>query len=216
MAAAYGKIQDLRRSETAAGLRQANVFYQAGSFQAAIDRYQQSVAILLNDKAQARLLTDSLAKAGYRLFAADDLAQAARLKTNEQKRQEVNARLRDIRAQYKAYVALVPRSASTDTSSSESLATLLQARILLRQVLDSEPVRSQYPDLAVKTERYLDAVSAKAREDGRKEALDGLDLLFGKLQTGEKLSASSVAPISVGGERDPVLRLLDRLQATLQ
>lgn len=216
LAAAFGKIQDLQNNEVSSLLRQANVFYQAGNFQASIDRYQQSVGLLLNDKALARQLTDSLTKAGYRIFAADDLAQLARLKTTEQKRQEVNARLRDIRAQYKAYVALVPRSSAADPSSPESLATLLQAKILLRQVLDTEPVRSQYPDLAAKTERYIDAVSARAKDDGRKEALDGLDSLLGKLQSGDKTSPPNLAQISVNGERDPLLRLLDRLQAMLQ
>ncbi len=216
LAAAFGKLQELRNDEAASRLREANVFYQAGNFQASIDRYQQSVGLLLNNKVLARQLTDSLTNAGYRIFAEDDLAQLARLKTIEQKRQEVNARLRDIRAQYKAYVALVPRSSAADPSSPESLATLLQAKILLRQVLDTEPVRSQYPDLAAKTERYIDAVSARAKDDGRKEALDGLDSLLGKLQSGDKTSLPGLAQISVNGERDPLLRLLDRLQAMLQ
>ena len=212
LAAAFGKLQELRNDEAASRLREANVFYQAGNFQASIDRYQQSVGLLLNNKVLARQLTDSLTNAGYRIFAEDDLAQLARLKTIEQKRQEVNARLRDIRAQYKAYVALVPRSSAADPSSPESLATLLQAKILLRQVLDTEPVRSQYPDLAAKTERYIDAVSARAKDDGRKEALDGLDSLLGKLQSGDKASLPGLAQISVNGERDPLLRLLDRLR----
>ena len=216
LAAAFGKLQELRNDEAASRLREANVFYQAGNFQASIDRYQQSVGLLLNNKVLARQLTDSLTNAGYRIFAEDDLAQLARLKTIEQKRQEVNARLRDIRAQYKAYVALVPRSSPADPSSPESLATLLQAKILLRQVLDTEPVRSQYPDLAAKTERYIDAVSARAKDDGRKEALDGLDSLLARLQSGDKASLPGLAQISVNGERDPLLRLLDRLQAMLQ
>ncbi len=216
LAAASGKIQDMRNNDAAALLRQANVFYQAGNFQASIDRYQQTVGLLLNDKVLARQLTDSLTKAGYRIFAADDLAQLARLKSTDQKRQEVNARLRDIRAQYKAYVALIPRSSAADPSSPESLATLLQAKILLRQVLDTEPVRSQYPDLAAKTERYIDAVSARAKDEGRKEALDALDSLFGKLQSGDKTSLPGLAQISANGERDPLLRLLDRLQAIIQ
>ena len=215
LAAAFGKLQNLKNEEVTSVLRQANVFYQAGNFQATIDRYQQSVGLLLNDKALARQLTDSLTNAGYRIFAADDLAQLGLLKTAEQKRQEVNARLRDIRAQYKAYVALVPKSSANDPSSPESLATLLQAKILLRQVLDTEPVHSQYPDLAGKTERYIDAVSAKAKDDGRKETLDMLDSLLGAVQSGDKSSLPGLAQIAANAQRDPLLRLLDRLQAML-
>jgi tetratricopeptide (TPR) repeat protein len=217
LSSAFGKLQDMKNVEVTSVLRQANVFYQAGNFQATIDRYQQSVGLLLNDKTLARQLTDSLTNAGYHLLAADALAQLGRLKTDEQKRQDLSARLRDIGAQYKAYVALVPRSSASDPGSPESLATLLQAKILLRQVLDTDPVRSQYPDLAAKTERYIDAVSAKAKNDGRKEALDVLDSLLGKIQSGDKTSAQSLARMSVsGGEQDPFLRLLDRLQALLQ
>lgn len=208
--------QNLRNDEATSRLREANVFYQAGNFQAAIDRYQQSVGLLLNDKALARQLTDSLTHAGYRVLAADELAQLSRLKTAEQKRQDVVTRLRDISAQYRAYVTLVPKSSASDPGSPESLATLLQAKILLRQVLDTEPVRSQYPDLAAKTERYVDAVSTKAKDDGRKEGLDVLDSLFSKLQSGDKVSVQNLAHRSVSGEQDPLLRLLDRLQAMLQ
>lgn len=223
VAAGFGKLEILRTAaekksadDVSSLLRQGNVFYQAGNFQASIDRYQQSLALLLNDKALSRQVTDSLTRAGYRIFAAEELSQLARLKTAELKRQDLNARLRDIRAQYKAYVALVPKSAATDPSSAESLATLLQAKILLRQVLDTEPVRSQYPDLAAKTERYLDAVSARAKEDGRKEALEGLGSLLDKLQTNDKTPPANMSRVSVQAEPDPLLRLLDRLQVILQ
>ena len=223
IAEGFARLQDLRNvqdarnvDEATSRLRQANVFYQAGNYQAAIDRYQQSLGLLLGDKALARQFTDSLAKTGYRIFAGDELDQLTRLKTVDQKRQELNARLRDIRAQYKAYVALVPKSSATDPSSPESLATLLQAKILLRQVLDTEPVRSQYPDLGAKTDRYFDAVSARGRDDGRRETLVGLDSLLGKAQSGDKTTVQNLAQLSVSGEQDPLLRLLDRLQAMLQ
>src|SRR5208282_1688342 len=180
------KSRDTRSIEEAASrLRQASVFYQAGNFEAAIDRYEQSLGLLLRDKALARQFTDSLTKAGYRVLAEDELTELSRLRTIAHQRQDLSARLRDIRAQYKAYAALVPKSSAEDPSSPESLATLLQTKILLRQVLDAEPVISQYPDLAAKTERYFDAVTAKARDDGRKEALDVLDSLLGKLQSGD-------------------------------
>lgn len=208
--------QTLRNNEATSRLHEANVFYQAGNFQASIDRYEQSLGLLLNDKDLARNLTDSLTNAGYRVLAAGDLAQLSLLKTAEQKRQEVNARLRDISAQYKAYVALVPKASANDPGSPESLATLLQAKILLRQVLDTDPVRSQYPDLAAKTERYIDAVSAKAKDDGRKESLDVLDSLLGKLQSGDKTLVPNLAQLSAGGEQDPLLSLLNRLQAMIQ
>jgi len=211
------KSRDTRSIEEAASrLRQASVFYQAGNFEAAIDRYEQSLGLLLRDKALARQFTDSLTKAGYRVLAEDELTELSRLRTIAHQRQDLSARLRDIRAQYKAYAALVPKSSAEDPSSPESLATLLQTKILLRQVLDAEPVISQYPDLAAKTERYFDTVTAKARDDGRKEALDVLDSLLGELQSGDKTSLPGLAQISGNGELDPLLRLMDRLQAMLQ
>ena len=203
--------------EAASKRREADVFYQAGNFEAALDRYQQSLGLLLKDKALARQLTDSLAKAGYRVFAANELAQLAGLKRIDQERQDLNARLRDIRARYKSLVAQTPKASATEPSSSESLAAPLQTKILLRQVLVTEPVLSQYPDLAARVERYLDAISAKAMHDGRKEAIDELDSLLGILQSGDTAAAAPyLARMAGSREQDPVQRLLDRLQEMLR
>ena len=222
LSAGYGKLQVIQGAENgrnaeavAAGLRQGNIFLQAGNFSSAVDRYRQSLGILLKDDAVARQLTDSIMNAGYHILAANDLATLAQLKSTEQQRQQVSLRLRDLRDQYKAYVALVPKSSALDPTTPESLATLLQTRIILRQVVDTPSVRSQFPDLGEKTDRYFDALAAGAKATGKKEAFEGMSSLLDSIQSGAKANVAGLAPASTT-RTDPVLTLFDRLQAVLQ
>jgi Skp family chaperone for outer membrane proteins len=223
LSAGYGKLRTIQGAEegrnaeaVAAGLRQGNVFIQAGNFSNAVDRYRQALGILLKDDALARQLTDSLMNAGYHVLAANDLATLAQLKGVAQQRQQVSAHLQDLRDQYTAYVALVPKSSATDPTSPDSLATLLQTRILLRQVLDSASIRSQFPDLAAKTDSYLGALSTIGKAAGRKEVYESMNALLDSIQSGAKANLASLASASTSVQPDPILRLLDRLQAVLR
>ena len=222
LSAGYGKLRSIQEAEdgrnaeaVAAGLRQGNIFVQAGNFTSAVDRYRQALGILLKDDNLARQLTDSIMNAGYHVLAANDLAAIAQLKTAAEQRQQVSVHLQDLRDQYKAYVALTPpKSSVSDPTSSQSLATLLQTRILLRQVLDSASIRSQFPDLAAKTDNYLDALSTIGKAAGRKEAFEGLNGLLDSIQSGAKANLAMLAPASA--QPDPLLRLFDSLQAVLR
>jgi hypothetical protein len=220
----YGKLRTIQGTEdgrnaeaVAAGLRQGNIFLQAGNFSSAVDRYRQSLGILLKDDTLARQLTDSIMNAGYHVLAANDLAAIAQLKAAAQQRQQVSAHLQDLRDQYTAYVALAPKSSAAGPTSPESLATLLQTRILLRQVLDSASVRSQFPDLAAKTDSYFDALSAIGKAAGRKEAFESLNVLLDGIQSGAaRPNLAGLAPAAATVQPDPLLRLFDRLLAVLR
>ena len=109
------------------------------------------------------------------------LARLNQAATVEQQRAAVLARLRELRAQYQAYAALVPASAASELDSPQSLSTLLQAKILVRQILDTEPVRSRYPELSATMERYFAALAAQKEADGRRAAVQELDALLARL-----------------------------------
>jgi hypothetical protein len=223
LSAGYGKLRGIQGAEdgrnadaVAAGLRQGNIFVQAGNFSSAVDRYRQALGILLKDDALARQLTDSIMSAGYHVLAANDLATIEQLKAAAQQRQQVSLHLQDLRDQYTAYVALVPKASASGPTTPESLATLLQTRILLRQVLDSPSVRSQFPDLAAKTDSYLNALSAIGKAAGRKEAFQSMDAIVDSIQSGAKPNLASLAPAWTAEQPDPVLKLFDRLNAVLR
>ncbi|MGO9412523.1 MAG: hypothetical protein ACLQCB_17450 [Spirochaetia bacterium] len=228
----YLALEELRSSEDQqkrhaadAGLQKANVFYQAGDFLASLSQYRQAVGLLLGDEALASQLTDNVMNAGYRILAADDLATLARLRTDEQKRQAILKHLEDMRSQYLAYAALPQQSSSTESARDKSLASLLQAKILLRQILDSAPIRSQYPTLSANMERYFAALEQQGKVEGRAEAMGEVasmleDVSSAGGQPGPTASSAGSQPGPAAAAANPVgtqslVNFLDRLQQLL-
>jgi hypothetical protein len=197
-------------------LRQGNVFYEAGNFQGSLERYRQALTLLLEDEQLSGRVTENIMNAGYRLLSAVELSELAALRTAKARKVELLARLGKMRDQYQAYVLLQPSSALAEDSP-EALSTLLQAKILVRQILDSEPIRSQYPDLPATMERYFTALGEQREQDGRAAALRELDALFSRLLAREKpATPPELTSYTRDNEADPFLALLDRLQALLQ
>ncbi len=203
----YLKLEDLRATgdrqgsqETMVGLDQANLFFQAGNFLGSIERYRTAVGLLLNNETLARQLTDNIMNAGYRVLAAEDLASLAKLRTDAQKRQAVLKQLQEMRSQYVAYQALDPQPAGS--SGQQTLASLLQAKILLRQILDSDSIRSKYPGLGNDIDRYFAALEQQGKTEGRKAAMDQLSTALGVKDTTD-------------GSMDPLTALLNRLEELL-
>ncbi len=194
----------LDRQDTAQamnGFQQANLFFQAGNFRSSVEQYRVAVGLLLKDQALAGQLTDNIMNAGYHVLAAEDLAALGRFRTDAQRRQAALKRIEDLRSQYLAYAALAPQT--MDPAGEQSLATLLQAKIVLRQILDSEPIRSKYPQLAGQIEEYFAALEQEGKQEGRNAAISELSAALGMN-----------AP-SGGSARDPLAALLDGLEALL-
>jgi hypothetical protein len=211
----YQGLEDIRAADerrgsqdAIAGLGQANLFFQAGNFLGSLSQYRHAVGLLLKNEALANQLTDNVMNAGYRVLAADDLTALAGLRTDEQKKGAILRRLQEIRSQYLAYSALPPQS------SSQSLASLLQAKVLLRQILDSDPVRSQYPHLGSDIESYFVALEEQGRADGRMGAIQEMASVLDRLTGGS--SPPQAASTATGSSKvDPLVSLLDRLEQLL-
>lgn len=64
------------------------------------------------------------------------------------------------------------RMSSTSASTArEELISLLQTKVDVREILLSEPVRSQHPDLAAKLDRFLDLTTEMRRAEGEAAAM---------------------------------------------
>ena len=234
---AQAQERERARREWGALLRQGNVFFEGGSFRESLQRYQQALALLLEDEALSRRVTENIRDAGYRLLAGSEpqrpdlsgrlaavekerdeaLSRLERLAAAEQGRGAALARLRELRGQYQAYAALQPASSASELESPQSLSTLLQAKILVRQILDTEPVRSRYPELNATMERYFAALASQKEADGRRAALQELDTLLARLAARDRpAGAPAFTPYRRSGEADPLLALFNRLEALLQ
>jgi hypothetical protein len=204
------------RRELESALGRGNVFYEAGNFQGSVERYRRALTLLLEDEQLSGRVTEHIMNAGFRLLAAGELSELAALKNTEARRVELLARLQELKEQYQAYVQLKP-SSSLAEDTPEAISTLLQAKILVRQILDSEPIRSQYPELAATMERYFTALGNQREKDGRQAALGELDILFSRLLAQQKpTTPPALTSYRRDGEVDPFLALLYRLQALLQ
>lgn len=219
----YARLEELRPPEAAVpapgvvgAMRQANVFYLAGNFLGSVEQYRAAVSLIVKDEALAKQITDGVMNAGYHLLAAEDLAALTRLRTAEEKRRAVIARLKDVRTQYEAYTVLAPDASAAGPLSEASLASLLQAKILVRGILDSEPVRSRYPDLGATIEQYFTALERQGREEGRRDAFAQLAGMLARLKGSPDAGASARPAIASAGQTvDPVLALLDQLDDLL-
>jgi hypothetical protein len=206
--------EDLQRTQAAdAGLQKANLFYQAGNFLASLSQYRQAVGLLLGDAVLAKQLTDNMMNAGYRVLAADDLAALASARTDEQKRQAILKRLEDMRSQYLAYAALPQQTSSAESPQEKSLASLLQAKILLRQILDSAPIRSQYPTLGSDMDRYFEALEQQGRVEGHAEAMGEVTSVLQGISNAASQPGQPTATNPIGAPS--LVSFLDRLQQLL-
>lgn len=72
-----------------------------------------------------------------------------------------------------------------DTGDQEQILDLLGTKILLKQVLSAEPVKSQHPDLLDQIELYFDVLGDTQKEEGRKAVLTEINNLLESLPSTE-------------------------------
>jgi hypothetical protein len=224
--------------QVSAALREAQVSYAHGQYQSSLDQYRQALELLLADAAAARRVVDQVAEAGYQLKAAPLVAQAQQARgvasqlqaENDQlqveveraqaqtaEREVLRSRLAGLKAQY-AHERSSSSRASLNTP--ETLATLLQAKLLTLQILASEPVASSYPQLYDQLQEYLDSFASQQLLDGRYSALqDALSVLDNALGT-ERTPGARLSELwrrYVYTDRDDLLAdLFERLETLLR
>jgi len=100
-------------------------------------------------------------------------------RSREAARKALQERLSALRTEYAQQRS---RSARTSQASGETLATLLQAKLLTLQILSSEQVSSRYPQLYDQMQKYLDTFAEQQLLDGGYSGLqDAVDLLAAAL-----------------------------------
>ncbi len=95
-----------------------------------------------------------------------------------QKRERLLERLQALRARYDQQSA---RSTIAEATPEQELTTLLETKLLLKEILVSEPLRTSYPDLYEKTERFLKAFAEALQREGQLAALRDLNAITASL-----------------------------------
>jgi hypothetical protein len=143
-------------------------------------------------------------------------AQASALAEAAAARQALRARLATLQQQYE-------RQRSTFTQSSlpspELLSTLLQAKLLVLQIIGTEPVAAQHPDLYRDLERYFDTLAEQRLLEGRYAAVTDMVALLDAALAAKAGDTSQLQPLwqrySYGDREDLLSLLFGRLSALL-
>jgi uncharacterized protein YgiM (DUF1202 family) len=188
------QLEASRRSEQSF-VAQGSALFQSASWQATLERYRQALGLLLDDQAGAASLVAQVAEAGYRLGAQQDAAKRAILPNRiDLMKQE-----------------LMSRPDETGSAQSPDFASLLQAKLLLWQIIGTDPIKSKYPELYDTMQKYFDTFASQQRQAGRDEALGEVLALTESLQKGQ-----AKAPPTPASDRDSMVRLLDGLERLMK
>ncbi len=190
--------RESRRSELDL-VAQGTSLAQSGAWQATLDRYRQGLGLLLDDQTAAASLVAQVAEAGYRLGAEQDSARETA------RRAVLPDRIAAMRQE------LMSRSTDPGSSHGPDFASLLQAKLLLWQIIGTDPIKSKYPELYDTMQKYFDTFAAQQQQEGRDAALGEVLALTEALQKDK-----AAAPAAPGSDRDSMVRLLDELEGLLK
>jgi hypothetical protein len=141
-------------------------------------------------------------------------AEVARLEPYEEsylQRQELLADLLALRTKYQ-------EDTSTGQQNNEPSVLLehLEAKLLLKRIVDSEPVRSQYPDLYDKIEGYLEALLDEKEKDTRVATIVNINKMMDTVLRSGPRAVSIASTLADSSEREAILGFMDRLQKLLE
>jgi hypothetical protein len=208
--ASYDQLESMaltnREAEREAGLRsernlvaQGSSLLQDSQWQTILDRYGQALGLLLGDPTVAASLVAQVAEAGYMLGAGRDAVK------DGARRAVLPNRIAAMKQE------LLSEPVAAGVSQGPDFASLLQAKLLLWQIIGTDPIKSKYPQLYDTMQTYFDTFASQQRQQGRDEALGEVLALTEALQKG-----GTAAHIRPGSDRDSMVKLLDGLERLLR
>jgi hypothetical protein len=220
----YSKLDEIEqlsleqeRKKLDALIAEADSLYQAEEFRSSVDRYTQALKYLKEDAAAAKRIVERIMDCGYRLLPDRDSTTAAEAGETTGGAGTKGAapallgRLAKLRRDYESYLA---KNSGSSESSPQTLTKLLEAKILVMQIIAAEPVKSEYPELYDTMERYFDAFGEERIRDGQSEALkDVIAVLESLTGDSEQEESNALWKSYNGEERALLLQLLSKLQA---
>jgi hypothetical protein len=106
---------------------------------------------------------------------------------------------------------LMKRPDESGNAQEPDFASLLQAKLLLWQIIGTDPIKSKYPKLYDTMQKYFDTFASQQQHAGRDAALGEVLALTESLQKGQ-----TKAPATPASDRDSMVRLLDGLERLMK
>jgi predicted nucleic acid-binding Zn-ribbon protein len=202
-----------RLQEEKAGLAAAveQLRSEKQSLSAQLARAQAQYEALRSERDGLLARTDALERERDRLAEAERRAREL-----EAAREDLRQRLTTLESRYQRERRSADLNAATPP---ETLADLLEAKLLTWQIIASDPVASQYPQLYDTMDRYLETLSEQSLLEGRYAAVGDMITVIDALLNGSgepQVPTDLWRRYSYGDQEDLLARLLEKLERVLK
>lgn len=146
--------------------------------------------------------------AGTRSQLSAATAEVAYLKPYEGSYNEQQALLSDIAA----YQERFSSSSSTASPDGVSALKLLETKLLILRIVDSEPIRSEHPDLFDDLNTYLEALVTEQREAAVIETFGKIETMLAEILAGETVPGAEITDPLESESPSAYSSILDRIR----
>ena len=206
---AIGEIPDIQRSHT--------FLVEAARRAAAEGAGRDSSAAVTRLQAELDRTKDSLSQQTRALNQAQTTIsrQRQQIARYEASQAEIAAIRQEVSTLRRRYSSLSSNGASARVSQSKVL-DLVDTKLQVREVLSSEPVRSQYPQLYDAMEEYFDTYGKVQLQSGQEEALEDANKVLDDLLGSGSADLSALKRSYGAAQGDPFAQFLQKLEALLE
>jgi hypothetical protein len=160
--------------------------YLSEDYRASVDRYTEAITYLKQDAAVASRIVERIMDSAFRFFSDGALTPTTVAATEAASTEEINPLLLErLTVLRKDFEEFIDENRASPAPSPETLSQLLEAKILMMQIIAAEPVKSQYPELYETIERYFDAFGDEQARGGQSRALQNVISILEQI-SGEK------------------------------
>lgn len=201
----FNSLQDIdeiglkeNRESFLLGLTEGDRYFESRDFKSAIEKYRQALEYFETDSDVVDRMVTQLVDAGLgletssgnTLISSRELISLNEAKIEQQERKNLVNELSNLEKK----IDISTYSASDSEDNTEQLISLLDTKLLINEVIASESIRQEYPDLHEKMELYMEAYGKEKERAGRDAALEEIVALTEYLSSGSGSNATFATP----------------------
>ena len=201
------------------GLTEGDRYFKSRDFKSAIEKYRQALEYFETDSDLVDRMVTQLVGAGLgletsrgnTLISSRELTSLNEAKIEQQERENLVNELTDIERKIDVSTDSIPDSGE----NTSQLISLLDTKILIKEIIASDSIREEYPDLYEKMEMYLEAYGKEKERAGRDAALEEIVALTDYLSRGGRSDAFFATP-EEEQQRELFLQFLQNLKGLFE
>lgn len=218
----FNELQYQERDLFINNLMEGDKYFQSGEFEFAIEKYHKALEYLENDSDIVDKIVNQLVDAGLGIETSEgnvlitpgEMTLLNNAKLQQKERQNLLKELYSVEEKYN----LLSSEEKSDQEVRETLIPLLNTKLLITQVLTSNSVKEDYPDLYDKMGYYLEAYGKEKEQEGRNAALKEIVIITEYLSRKGNLDISdmAIATPEEKQQQELFLKFLNNLKEMLE